>query len=439
MINRRQFQLACLSSLIAGSRIRELDARLAASAFADGDWTQWGGPQRDFSATPPAQTQPLPAPQLIWQQDLGPGHAAIVSEGQHAYSLRLNSDEEVLEQWDLETGRLVETNRYEVDFHASIAEYDGPHSTPLVTDDGMVTVGIDAGVHCFNCSDRSRRWNRKLPAEFGTVLPQSGYAASPLAWGQRLILPTLGNARSQETESYQPPGVGEDSIPGAVALDIRSGAEIWRSESFRSSHASPILATIDGQPTVIFHGMFELVGVDPRKGRVLWRHLLRREAADNVSFTPIWDPERRQILISHGYCDLGTQAIRLERRGSSWKTETTWTNDRLRITHTNAVRMGTTLVGTSRSSVLVAVDVRDGETVFRQRGFSKANFLNLGTDLLILDESGDLICGALGAARITERWRIRALSANAWTAPSMAGGRLLLRDLRELKVYGFGV
>ena len=46
--------------------------------------------------------------------------------------------------------------------------------------------------------------------------------------------------------------------------------------------------------------MFELVGIDPQDGNVLWRQMLRREAADNVTFTPIWDAARRQVLISHG-------------------------------------------------------------------------------------------------------------------------------------------
>ena len=135
-------------------------------------------------------------------------------------------------------------------------------------------------------------------------------------------------------------------IPGAVALDIRTGEEVCARESLRSSHASPILIDFEEQPTVVFHGMFELVGIDPQDGTVLWRQMLRREAADNVTFTPIWDAARSQVLISHGYCDFGTQAIKLQRRGGDWKTEINWTNSRLRIGHTNAVLIGTTLLGT---------------------------------------------------------------------------------------------
>lgn len=226
-------------------------------------------------------------------------------------------------------------------------------------------------------------------------------------------------------------------VPGAVALDMRSGKEIWRSESFRSSHASPILIDVAGQPTVVFHGMFELVGIDPQDGNVLWRQMLRREAADNVTFTPIWDAARSQVLISHGYCDFGTQAIQLEKRGEDWKTEINWTNSRLRIVHTNAVLSGTTLLGTGRSTVLVAIDVRDGKTIFRQRGFGKCNLLTIGPQLLILDESGDLLGGELRADKLEETWRTSVLTANAWTVPSIAAGQLLLRDLRELKMYRF--
>ncbi len=86
---------------------------------------------------------------------------------------------------------------------------------------------------------------------------------------------------------------------------------------------------------------------------------------------------------------------------------------------------------------MVAIDVRDGGMVFRKRGFGKSNLLAVGSQLVILDESGDLIGGQLNEEGVSELWRIPALSKTAWTVPALAGRRLLLRNGSELKVYRF--
>ena len=85
----------------------------------------------------------------------------------------------------------------------------------------------------------------------------------------------------------------------------------------------------------------------------------------------------------------------------------------------------------------MAIDVRDGRTVFRQRGFGKSNLIAVGSQLLVLDENGDLVGGQLNDSAFSELWRVSALSNVSWTVPSLAGGRLLLRDRGQLKVFQF--
>ena len=225
MITRREFQFACLASLIVSSCGNDAHASLATVQLPSAAWTQWGGPKRNFTAPLLTDGDNLPTPQLVWKRELGKGHAAIVSDGKYAYSLRLDKQQEVLEKCSVETGDLIWTSRYAIGFHASIAEYDGPHSTPVLLDDRIVVVGIDAGVHAFDVLTGKALWSRDLQTDVGTILPQSGYAASPLVWRGQLIVPTLGNARSDETERYEPNFMGK-GIPGAVALDIRTGKEI---------------------------------------------------------------------------------------------------------------------------------------------------------------------------------------------------------------------
>ncbi len=412
------------------------------SAALAHEWNQWGGPERNFVAALPAIGEPLPQPKILWKRPLGKGHSAIVTDGEFGYSQHLDGDQEVLEKWRIGDGVIVWSYRYDIDYHASMEIYDGPHATPAIVADRVILVGIDARVHTVDLASGQLIWSRDLCVDYGTRLPQCGYACSPLVWRDRVIFPTLGESTSEETERFDPgPPIPDnrEAIPGAVALDIKTGNEVWRSATFRSSHSSAIAVEIQNRPMLVFHGMFELVGVDPDTGDILWRQLLRRAAADNVSFTPIWDVRRAQFLVAHGYCDFGAQAIGLQRVGDTWQTDINWTNPRMQPVHTNAVLAGDILVGTNRSptTLLTGVDVRNGKTVFRQRGMGKANLLADGSRLLILDENGELVSGRLGDGRFSESWRMPVLTGQAWTAPSISGRLLLLRDDREIRVYEF--
>ena len=85
-----------------------------------------------------------------------------------------------------------------------------------------------------------------------------------------VIVPTLGESQQTETESYEPT-TRTGSVPGMVGLSLQNGKTSWKSNSFRGSHASPLVVDIENQPTIVFHGMFQLVGLDPSDGRILWR------------------------------------------------------------------------------------------------------------------------------------------------------------------------
>ncbi|MEM6366623.1 MAG: PQQ-binding-like beta-propeller repeat protein, partial [Planctomycetota bacterium] len=329
-----------------------------------------------------------------------------------------------------------------ISYHAGNRQYDGPHSTPCFDASCLIKISIDAHLDAIDLETGNVRWSRDLRKDFGTQLPQSGYAASPLIHDGVVIVPTLGIAQPTETEFFDNAEVskrtrGRSATPGAVALNLESGRMEWRTESFRSSHASPNIATIDGQTTVLFHGMFELIGVNPSDGSILWRHLLRPVAADNVAFMPLWDRHNHRVLISHGYCDRGTQAITVGRQDGRWKTDLSWSNRDLRLVHSNAVVAGTTLVGVNDvgGTVSVGLNIRDGRTIFKKRS-SPRNFLcGQESDVLSLGHSGKMSNQTVSQDGLQNRWTFQALNSTSWTVPSLVGDRLLLRDNAALRVY----
>ncbi|MEM9828207.1 MAG: PQQ-binding-like beta-propeller repeat protein [Planctomycetota bacterium] len=414
-------------------------------------WHQWGGPDRNFHF--PEQSRrtswnrrsPL---QRGWQAELGRGQASVVATDDDVDSVHLDGDAEVLTCRSLRGGSIRWQHRTKIAYHAATAAYDGPHSTPCLAGSSIVSATIDAQVHAVDRVSGKRRWIRNLGQQFGTQLPQSGYAASPLVFDDKVILPTLGVPQEEETEKYRPGSPtakrGDDEsnglIPGAVALDLATGRTRWRTPHFRSSHASTSVAVIAGKPTLLFHGMFELVGVDPDTGVILWRHLLRPDASDNVAFTPLWSPNDQLVLISHGYCSRGAQAIKISRTGDNWTTRQAWQNPQLRLVHSNGVLAGDTFLGVNSvgAELAVGVDIRTGQTRFRKRCVVANLLVADQRHVLGLDRKGRMFMVRLEANDWDEIWSQEIFDSTCWSPPSILGNRVLSRDDRQLRVDVFG-
>ena len=111
---------------------------------AGSNWTQWGGPTRNFmsDAKGLASSWPSGGPKKVWSRPLGEGHSSILVEGDRLYTMYRpagllsavrRSQEEVIVAMDATTGKTIWEHRYAaptdgVDF----SQGAGPHSTPLI-------------------------------------------------------------------------------------------------------------------------------------------------------------------------------------------------------------------------------------------------------------------------------------------------------------------
>lgn len=423
--------LVCLAVVLFNvlpPRIQE-STQASQAVVATDDWGQWGGPNRNFSVSGSFAEF---TPKIVWQRGIGAGHSAVVVKDEAAIVCYKQGKSEAVEKLTANQGRSLWKTEVPVTYQPSGGRYDGPHSTPLIFNSLIYHVSIDGVARSFYLADGKVGWKYDLKTT-GMSLPQAGYGSSPILARNLLVLPTLGDSIAAETEFFDPKRkVGK--VPGAIALDPLTGKLLWKSDSFRSSHASPVEISIGDQNCLVFHGMFELVGLDPETGKILWRHLLRKTAADNVSFTPLWDPKRNQIVISHGYCDVGTQAISIDYSDSKWQVKTAWKNRDLKIVHTNAVLVGDLFVGTNRSPATsqVEIDLSSGKTLRRLRGTKKANFLVAGKSCLRLEEDGRL--SVLNLESATQGIRHPVLSGSCWTVPTVTENRVFLRNDSQIKV-----
>src|ERR1043166_1034421 len=145
---------------------RLLAMLLAFPAVAQaGDWTQWGGPTHDFrsKAKDLASTWPQGGPKKLWSRGLGDGYSAIVTDGNTLYTMySLHKEkekgkyelegQEIVVALDAKTGKTLWEHKYDDKWYKGMAmEFGpGPHSTPLLVNGKLITVGVMGKMFCFD-------------------------------------------------------------------------------------------------------------------------------------------------------------------------------------------------------------------------------------------------------------------------------------------------
>jgi len=73
------------------------------------EWTQWGGPHRNFKSdvTGLAQSWPATGPRPLWSRELGDGYSAIAAESGKRFTMYRRGEQDVVVALDAATGKTV--------------------------------------------------------------------------------------------------------------------------------------------------------------------------------------------------------------------------------------------------------------------------------------------------------------------------------------------
>ena len=79
---------------------------ISIEARSQSDWSQWGGPRRDFTTNSKglAATWPATGPKQLWSRPLGGGHSAILASGNTLYTMYSEGDQEIVIALAADTG-----------------------------------------------------------------------------------------------------------------------------------------------------------------------------------------------------------------------------------------------------------------------------------------------------------------------------------------------
>jgi outer membrane protein assembly factor BamB len=414
---------------------------LSASGYgqtADSDWHQWGGPDRNFvieNAPPLAEAWPAGGPEIVWSRPLGLGHSAIVVEDGMAYTMyRPGPDTGRRGPWeerefvvalDAATGQTIWEHEYAAE-PLNFSNGAGPHATPLIAGERLFAVGTNKQLLAFDKRTGEVLWSHDLVSEFGAPptlarpAVKAGFAGSPIAWGDSIIMQVGGTDQS------------------VMAFDQSTGNPVWSSGNFLVAQAAPLLIDVDGQAQVVIFGGQSVNGMDPTTGRMLWSHP-HDTSGDMNNTTPIWGPDNI-LFVSSAY-NQGSRGLRLTIEGDRTAVEELWFTNRFGLMFSNAVRIGDHIYGTDGDfgpAFMAAIEAATGQFAWQERGFGRSSMLWADGKAVIVDEDGRIVLARLSPDGVEILAEADVFDTVSWTAPTLAGTMLFARDREKIVAIDLG-
>jgi outer membrane protein assembly factor BamB len=273
--------------------------------------------------------------------------------------------------------------------------------------------------HCLDKKTGEILWSHDLMKEMGASDMLRGYGASPIAY-KDLVIVNCGPNRGQ-------PGAG------LAAFRQGDGEIVWKNEELSAGYASPILVEFNGEDHLIVALGMTRAGLDPATGEFRWRTDVDQQSAMIIT-TPFWiEPDLLLFTASYGG---GTRLFKLGFEDGQYQIKELWHYRKMQVAHGTVARVGDLVYGSSHGSfspaILMAVDLQTGKPLWRQRSLKKANVLYADEKFILLDEEGNLALATATSKGMDIRSKAKVLERLSWTAPTLVGSRMYMRDHKTI-------
>jgi outer membrane protein assembly factor BamB len=403
----RAFKSLVLLSLV-------LFAALAANGNA-ADWPQWLGPNRNGTSpeTGLLTKWPKDGPKVVWKVAGGEGYSSVAVANGRAITLVQKDGKE----WAIALDAAKGTTLWEkpVGPLYKNAYGNGPRSTPTIDGKLVYVTSVSGPIVCLKVDNGDIVWNHDILKDFGGKTTTWGLSASPLV-DCDLVFAIPGG-----------PGAG------VVAFDKTSGKVAWKSGSDPAAYATPVTVTVDGKKLLVVFNAFGLVGMEVDGGKELWRipwkttydvNICTPLAIDNLLFVASGEHVGSTLF------DLSKGAPPMpvwKSLGKKGVMTTYWANAVYHQGHLYG------LSGEFDDRIdLNCVDIKTGNLMWSRKDFGKGAMTLADGHLWMSTKAGDLVLVHCNPKSYLEKARVTGFLGENRTVPTIANGRLYVRDLKSI-------
>ncbi len=384
---------------------------LVPGLVAGADWPQYMGPNRDgiSSESGLLLTWPEGGPPELWRKTPGSAFSGMSvvsgrlysadSDGSldYAFCLDATSGEQI---WRTAIGPV-----WVNDFG------NGPRSTPTVVGDSLYLLSGQGYLTALATEDGRLLWSSDLKERFGLEQLHFGFSTAPIVVGD-LVLAEVG---------------GEGS--SMVAFDRATGEERWRAADGLAAYSSPIRLDFGGVDQLVYVNRDDVVSLTP-EGEVIWSHPFAPGSSVKPALPTFVAPDL--LMVSASY-DIGALALRLKPGdGKKVSVEEVWQSRVMRNHFNSSVAVDGHIYGFDNAT-FKSIEAATGEQKWAKRGrMGKGSLIYADGHLLVLTETGRLLLVEAKPDAYVEKAAVQLLEGRCWTAPTLSGGRLFLRNREEM-------
>lgn len=382
-------------------------ADVGAADVSAADWPQFRGPNRDgiSKETGLLKSWPADGPKVLWKVPVGVGFSGITVAGGRLYTMEGRNDDEGAVALDAATGKTVW--RVKLDRKYRSGQGDGPRSTPTVAGDLVYTLTAGGKLFALRAATGKVVWSHDLASEYGARAPQWGVSTSPLVEGNLLLVDVGGSAGKS-----------------VMAFDLRTGKVAWSSQNDQAGYSAPIAFTVGGVRQALFFTGTSIASLSPADGRLFWRKSWQTDYDVNAA-TPIFIPPDK-VFVSSGY-DTGAALLRMKAGGGKVAVEEVWKSKKMKNQFSSSVLWQGHIYGFDNET-FKCIEAATGAEKWKERGLGHGALILADGHLFVLSERGKLVLVEATPEGYNEKASADVLSGKCWTAPTLANGKLYVRN-----------
>ncbi len=390
---------------------------MGSMVLAQDAWPQYRGPHRNGVSNTKniLKSWPESGPKQLWKVSIGTGFSSISVMDSMVYTMFADGEREYLGSFDEKTGK--ENWRLDVGALFKDSFGDGPRSGPVLDGDMVFGLGSNGELHAANRKTGKEIWKLSFPESLNGKVARWGYSSTPLVDGDRIIVETGGVDKR-----------------GISALDKKTGKVLWSAYNGETGYASPIVINFKGQKQYVFVTTKqaepnrappqELAGFST-DGKLLWSKPI---PGFTVAMPILVDSDKIFVSASN---DDGCRLFQLKETDGKYDIEELWASRNMKNHFNSSVVYKGHVFGFSNAT-LTCLNLETGEKVWTKRGLGKGSLVLVEDRFLVLSDKGRLLMIEASTEGFNQINAWQALEGKSWTEPTVADGKLFLRNLQEM-------
>ncbi|MCH2371725.1 MAG: PQQ-like beta-propeller repeat protein [Pirellulales bacterium] len=387
-------------------------------------WPGWLGPNRDgwVKDVIPPKVWPEKLTQ-VWKIEVGTGYGTPLVQGDLVFTHTRQGEQEVMQCVDLKTGQTKWRQGFDMPFKiGGGGEYHGkgPKSNPILADGRIFSLSISGVLAAWDAKSGKQLWVRDYSEQFEKGHPYWGASTSPIVSGSRVMV-----------------HFGNDEVGALVAMDAKSGRELWRSGKDGTAYASPLLADFGGVHQIVQWNHEALVGVAVKTGVELWRFPLPHLTHNQNMPTPA--VHDGHVIV--GGENRGMYSLQPVVNGGKWSVKERWFQPKAALDMSSAIVSGDRIYGMTHYNAgqLFCLDTKTGEFVWQgpPRSANNVTFLAMPGYVAALINNGHLKILRSGTEQYDEVRSYKVAEDATWAAPVFLQGKILIKDVNTLTLWTY--